>query len=204
MPATPPRPCCDITASCRDLKVAVQLGRVPRNVAALADPPAQRPSDLATALSLDQARAVPEAAAHVRDSARWTAALAYGLRQSRGPGAEVKGHRSARQQPPGPAQHPPRPRRWTDLRGTHDPPQAAHRRPAHVIGRRSTRPRPPRRASGCWPPPSGTTKTLSSPSPTAARSTRRPTTTTEPRYSGQPASATSGSTTVGTPPSPYC
>src|SRR3954463_15459389 len=66
----------------RALTVAVQRGHVPRNVAALVDPPAQRPSDLGTALSLDEARAVLEAAAHVRNSARWTVALALGLRQS--------------------------------------------------------------------------------------------------------------------------
>ncbi|MGY1663960.1 hypothetical protein ACI78Q_22240 [Geodermatophilus sp. SYSU D00705] len=46
----------------------------------LVDPPAQRPSDLATALHLGEARAVLAAAAHVRNSARWTVAL--GLRQS--------------------------------------------------------------------------------------------------------------------------
>src|SRR5215213_10288978 len=66
----------------RALTVAVQRGHVPRNVAALVDPPAQRPSDIATALDLDEARAVLEAAAHVRNSARWTVALALGLRQS--------------------------------------------------------------------------------------------------------------------------
>src|SRR3954454_3784688 len=66
----------------RALTVAVQRGHVPRNVAALVDPPAQRPSDLATALDLDEARAVLEAAATVRNSARWTVALALGLRQS--------------------------------------------------------------------------------------------------------------------------
>src|SRR3954465_10026851 len=66
----------------RALTVAVQRGHVPRNVAALVDPPAQRPSDLATALDLDEARAVLEAAATVRNSARWTVALALALRQS--------------------------------------------------------------------------------------------------------------------------
>src|SRR3954463_6151221 len=66
----------------RALTVAVQRGHVPRNVATLVDPPAQRPSDLATALDLDVARAALEAAAHVRNSARWTVALALGLRQS--------------------------------------------------------------------------------------------------------------------------
>src|ERR671926_61875 len=66
----------------RALTVAVQRGHIPRNVASLVDPPAQRQSDLATALNLDEARAVLEAAATVRNSARWTVALALGLRQS--------------------------------------------------------------------------------------------------------------------------
>jgi integrase len=67
----------------RALTVAVQRGHVPRNVAALVDPPAQRPSDIATALDLGEARAVLHAAAGVRNSARWTVALALGPRQSR-------------------------------------------------------------------------------------------------------------------------
>src|SRR3982751_3061948 len=66
----------------RALTVAVQRGHVPRNVAALVDPPAQRSSDLATALDLGETRAVLAAAAHVRNAARWTVALALGLRQS--------------------------------------------------------------------------------------------------------------------------
>jgi integrase len=66
----------------RALTVAVQRGHVPRNVAALVDPPAQRPSDIATALDLGEAHAVLQAAAGVRNSARWTVALALGLRQS--------------------------------------------------------------------------------------------------------------------------
>src|ERR671927_81504 len=66
----------------RALTVAVQRGHVPRNVASLVDPPAQRQSDLATALDLNEARAVLDAAATVRNSARCTVALALGLRQS--------------------------------------------------------------------------------------------------------------------------
>src|SRR3954449_2954327 len=66
----------------RALTVAVQRGHVARNVAALVDPPAQRQSDLATALDLDEARAVLAAATTVRNSARWTVALALGLWQS--------------------------------------------------------------------------------------------------------------------------
>src|SRR4051812_41989045 len=64
----------------RALTVAMQRGHVPRNVAGLVDPPAQKQSDIATALDLGEARAVLAAAAHVRNSARWTVAL--GLRQS--------------------------------------------------------------------------------------------------------------------------
>ena len=45
-------------------------------------PSAQYSSDLATALDLGEARAVLAAAAHVRNAARWTVALALGLRQS--------------------------------------------------------------------------------------------------------------------------
>src|SRR3954463_3700263 len=66
----------------RALTVAVQRGHIPRNVAALVAPPAQPPSDIATALDLGEARAVLEAAAHVRNAARWTVALALGLRRS--------------------------------------------------------------------------------------------------------------------------
>ena len=66
----------------RALKVAMQRGRVHRNVAMLVDPPAQRRSEAATALDLDESRAVLAAAAGLRNSARWTVALALGLRQS--------------------------------------------------------------------------------------------------------------------------
>jgi len=66
----------------RALKVAMQRGRVHRNVAMLVDPPAQRRSEAATAFDLDESRAVLAAAAGLRNSARWTVALALGLRQS--------------------------------------------------------------------------------------------------------------------------
>src|SRR3954464_648183 len=75
----------------RALTVAVQRGHVPRNVAALVDPPPQRPSDIATALDLGEARAVLHAAAGVRNSARWTVALALGLRQSEALALQWKG-----------------------------------------------------------------------------------------------------------------
>jgi integrase len=61
---------------------AMPRGHVARNVVTLVDPPAQKQSDVATAPTLDEARAVLTAAAHVRNSARWTVALALGLRQS--------------------------------------------------------------------------------------------------------------------------
>ena len=64
------------------LKVATQRGRIHRNVATLVDPPAQRRSEAVTALDLEEARAVLTAAASSRNSARWTVALALGLRQS--------------------------------------------------------------------------------------------------------------------------
>src|ERR1700712_6098992 len=66
----------------RALTVAMQRGHIARNVATLVDPPRQQQSDLATALDLDEARAVLEAARGTRNEARWTVALALGLRQS--------------------------------------------------------------------------------------------------------------------------
>lgn len=66
----------------RALKVAVQRGRVSRNVASLVDPPAVRAVRPATPLSAEEARAVLEAAAPQRQAVRWTLALALGLRQS--------------------------------------------------------------------------------------------------------------------------
>src|SRR4051794_35425101 len=66
----------------RALTVAMQRGHIARNVARLVDPPRQEPSGIATALDLDEARAVLEAAQGTRNGARWTVALALGLRQS--------------------------------------------------------------------------------------------------------------------------
>ena len=60
----------------------MQRGRIHRNVATLVDPPTQRPSDAATALDLHESRAVLAASTGLRNSARWTVALALGLRQS--------------------------------------------------------------------------------------------------------------------------
>jgi len=66
----------------RALKVAMQRGRIARNVATLVDPPAARHTDTAQPLSLDEARQVLQAAVSQRNAARWTVALALGLRQS--------------------------------------------------------------------------------------------------------------------------
>src|ERR687886_1322368 len=66
----------------RALTVAMQRGHIARNVATLVDPPRQEASGIATALNLDEARAVLEAARGTRNEARWTVALALGLRQS--------------------------------------------------------------------------------------------------------------------------
>ena len=64
----------------RALKVAMQRGRVARNVAALVDPPRVIKPEL-TPLTAGEARSVLAAAAGVANSARWSVALALGLRQ---------------------------------------------------------------------------------------------------------------------------
>jgi integrase len=64
----------------RALKVAVQRGRVGRNVCALVDAPSARRTEVEP-LSTPEARAVLAAAAERRNSARWSVALALGLRQ---------------------------------------------------------------------------------------------------------------------------
>ncbi len=66
----------------RALKVAQQRGRVGRNVAVLVDAPQLRRPETALPLSADEARRVMTAAATERNAARWTVALALGLRQS--------------------------------------------------------------------------------------------------------------------------
>src|SRR3954467_5826919 len=60
----------------------MQRGHIARNVATLVDPPRQEPSGIATALDVEEARAVVAAAQGTRNAARWTVALALGLRQS--------------------------------------------------------------------------------------------------------------------------
>lgn len=66
----------------RALRVAMQRGKIARNVATLVDPPAVKRSTAALPLTVDEARCVLQAAEQGRNSARWTVALAVGLRQS--------------------------------------------------------------------------------------------------------------------------
>src|SRR5688500_8535396 len=182
----------------RALTVAVQRGHVARNVATLVDPPAERQSDLATALDLDEARAVLEAAATVRNSARWAVALALGLRQSEALALQWKDidlldntltvRRSIhRVRGEGLIYEEPKSKRSHRTLALH------YRSSPSCTGTRQSS-----SASGCWPAPSGTTRTSSSPSPTGGRSTRRPTTTTGRVCCSPPASGTSGCTTAGT------
>ena len=64
----------------RALKVAVQRGLIARNVCTLVEPPPLRREEV-DALSADEARAILVAASSVRNAARWSVALALGLRQ---------------------------------------------------------------------------------------------------------------------------
>src|SRR5438270_720552 len=66
----------------RALKVATQRGKVARNVATLVDPPTVRRPDTALPLSAQEAKRVMATAQSQRNAARWTVALAVGLRQS--------------------------------------------------------------------------------------------------------------------------
>lgn len=70
----------------RSLKVAHQRGRVARNVALLVEPPAAR-SPEAAPLTAQEARRVITTAAGTRNAARWSVALALGLRQGEAIGA---------------------------------------------------------------------------------------------------------------------
>jgi integrase len=65
----------------RALKVAMQRGKITRNVGTLVDPPTPTRSE-SSPLTVDEARQVLYAARDVRNAARWTVALALGLRQS--------------------------------------------------------------------------------------------------------------------------
>jgi integrase len=66
----------------RALRVATQRGKVARNVATLVDPPVVKRPQTALPLSQQEARQVMTAAETHRNAARWTVALAVGLRQS--------------------------------------------------------------------------------------------------------------------------
>src|SRR3954468_14511704 len=66
----------------RALRVATQRGKLARNVATLVDPPAVKRPQTALPLSAQEARQVMAAAQARRNAARWTVALAVGLRQS--------------------------------------------------------------------------------------------------------------------------
>ncbi len=64
----------------RALKVAVQRGRVARNVCSLVDAPSLKRQEVEP-LNADEARRLLEACRHDRNAARWSVALALGLRQ---------------------------------------------------------------------------------------------------------------------------
>ena len=66
----------------RALRVASQRGKTTRNVALLVDPPAVRRPVTALPLTAEEARRVLRTAQQHRNAARWTVALAVGLRQS--------------------------------------------------------------------------------------------------------------------------
>jgi integrase len=66
----------------RALKVAMQRGKVARNVAALVDAPTVKRPVTPQPLDLEECRRVLAAARKGRNAARWTVALALGLRQS--------------------------------------------------------------------------------------------------------------------------
>ena len=66
----------------RALKVAMQRSKVARNVATLVDPPLVKRAKTALPFDAGEARQVLAAAADQRNAARWTVALAVGLRQS--------------------------------------------------------------------------------------------------------------------------
>jgi integrase len=66
----------------RALKVAQQRGKVGRNVAVLVDPPSAKRPVTPQPLDVEECRRVLAAAKQGRNAARWTVALALGLRQS--------------------------------------------------------------------------------------------------------------------------
>jgi len=66
----------------RALKIAMQRDRVARNVATLVEPPRQERPKTPEPLDVEECKRVLAAAEGLRNSARWTVALALGLRQS--------------------------------------------------------------------------------------------------------------------------
>jgi integrase len=66
----------------RALKIAMQRDRVARNVATLVEPPRQERAKTPEPLDVEECKRVLAAAEGLRNSARWTVALALGLRQS--------------------------------------------------------------------------------------------------------------------------
>jgi len=66
----------------RALKVAHQRGMVTQNVAGLVEPPTVKRAETQLPFTSDEAKAVLAAARDLRNGARWTVALAVGLRQS--------------------------------------------------------------------------------------------------------------------------
>jgi integrase len=62
--------------------VASQRGKVARNVATLVDPPVVRRPEVALPLSAQEVKRVMATAQEHRNAARWTVAMAVGLRQS--------------------------------------------------------------------------------------------------------------------------
>jgi len=100
----------------RALKVAMQWGRVSRNVCSLVDAPSVSRSEVKP-LTADEVRRVLRVASSLRHGARWSLALALGLRQG-----EALGMPS----PAGPAGASAPTRAWTRPR-----PAAVGRRPPH-------------------------------------------------------------------------
>jgi integrase len=66
----------------RALRVALQRGKVGRNVAALVDAPAAKRPETPMPLDIEECRRLLAAAKQGRNAARWTVAVALGLRQS--------------------------------------------------------------------------------------------------------------------------
>jgi integrase len=66
----------------RALKIAMQRDRVARNVATMVEPPRQERPQTPEPLDVEECKRVLAAAEGRRNSARWTVALALGLRQS--------------------------------------------------------------------------------------------------------------------------